>query len=262
MRLPHLELPALAITGGGAWLAAPSGDARQIAEREARDLISSGDVLLCHALFVTSRFGARPVRALYDVLELFAFVRPGEACLPSPLGLARALHINEPQTAEDAARVLHVAAGTLLDGLLKLAPDEKDRARKAASQMVKAGWRWGPSVLAVLGEPERALAPLSGFDSWRGLAEWEDEAPMGRPSQHAIDEDSAQARLQATVVRYGGARQQQREFTSAAMPAFSPRLRAGAPRIALVEAGTGTGKTLGYLAPVPEIGRASCRERV
>jgi hypothetical protein len=33
------------------------------------------------------------------------------------------------------------------------------------------------------------------------------------------------------------------------MPAFSPRIRAGAPRVALVEAGTGTGKTLGYLAP-------------
>jgi hypothetical protein len=60
LRLPHLELPALAITGGGAWLAAPSGVVRQIAEREARDLISGGDVLICHALFVASRFGARP----------------------------------------------------------------------------------------------------------------------------------------------------------------------------------------------------------
>lgn len=249
MRLPHLDLPALAITGGGAWLAVPSGDVRQITEREARDLISGGDVLICHALFVASRFGARSVKALYDVLELFAFVRPGEACLPSPMGLARALHVKEPQTAEDSARVLHQAAGALLDGLLKLSPDEKDRARKAASQMVKAGWRWGSSVLSVLGEPERALSPLSGFDSWRGLAAWEDEPPAGRPSQHAIDEDSVQARLQATVIRYGGARRQQREFTSAAMPAFSPRLRAGAPRIALVEAGTGTGKTLGYLAP-------------
>ena len=62
MRLPHLELPALAITGGGAWLAAPSGDVRQVTEREARDLIAGGDVLVCHALFVASRFGARPVQ--------------------------------------------------------------------------------------------------------------------------------------------------------------------------------------------------------
>ena len=249
MRLPHLELPALAITGGGAWIAAPSGDARQINEREARELIAGGEVLLCHALFVASRLGSRPSGALYDMLELFAFARPGEPCLPSPLGLARALRLPEPQTAEDSARSLHGAAGALLDGLLNLSPDQKDSARKTASAMKKAGWRWGPSVLAVLGEPERAQGPLAGFDSWRGLDAWEDEAPEGPPSQHPIDEEDAQKRLHATVLRYGGARKQQREFTSAAMPAFAPRVRAGAPRIALVEAGTGTGKTLGYLAP-------------
>jgi ATP-dependent DNA helicase DinG len=249
LRLPHLELPALAITGGGAWVAAPGGEARQIQERDARTLITGGDVLLCHTLFVVSRLGGRPARGLYDVLELFAFVRPAETCLPSPLGIARALRCQEPQTPEESARSLHAAARVLLDGLLTLSTEQKDRARKAAAQMAKAGWRWGPSVLSVLGEPEQALGPLSGFDSWRGLAEWEDDAPVGRPSQHAIEEDSAQARLHATVLRFGGARKQQREFTSAAMPAFAPRLRAGAPRIALVEAGTGTGKTLGYLAP-------------
>ena len=249
MRLPHLELPALAITGGGAWIAAPPGEPRQVSEREARELIAGGEVLVCHALFVVARLAARPARALYDVLELFAFVRPAEPCLPSPLGLARALHVREPESAEEAARTLHIAAGILLDSLLKLSPGEKDRARKTAAAMAKAGWRWAPSILSVLGEPERALGPLAGFDAWRGLEEWEDEAPEGRPSQHPISEEDAQVRLHATVLRYGGARKQQREFTSAAMPAFAPRVRAGAPRIALVEAGTGTGKTLGYLAP-------------
>jgi ATP-dependent DNA helicase DinG len=249
LRLPHLELPALAITGGGAWIAKPSGEVRQVQDREARALIAGGELLVCHALFVASRLGARPARALHDVLELFAFVHPAEACLPSPLGLARALCFKEPQTPAEAALALHAAAGALLDGLLRLSPEEKNRARKAAVQMMKAGWRWGPSMLAVLGEPERALGPLAGFDSWRDLAQWEDEAPVGRPSQHAIEEEGAQARLHAAVLLYGGARKQQHQFTSAAMPAFAPRMRVGAPRIALVEAGTGTGKTLGYLAP-------------
>ena len=44
-------------------------------------------------------------------------------------------------------------------------------------------------------------------------------------------------------------RRQQQEFTDAATYAFGPREQAGAPTVALVEAGTGTGKTLGYLAP-------------
>ena len=42
---------------------------------------------------------------------------------------------------------------------------------------------------------------------------------------------------------------EQAAYSDAATYAFGPREEAGAPRIALVEAGTGTGKTLGYLAP-------------
>jgi ATP-dependent DNA helicase DinG len=249
LRLPHLNLPALSITGGGPWLAEATGLVRQASEKEARDLIAAGNVLLCHALFMASRLGARPARPLFDVLELFAFVRPAEPCLPSPLGLARALRLGEPEVGADCARMLHEAARVLLDSLVRLAPVEKERARKTAAQMAKAGWRWGPSVLSVLGEPERVLSPVAGFDSWRDLDAWEEQPPVGPPGQHTIDENDALARLNSTVLRHGGARRQQRDFTSASMPAFAPRKRAGAPQIALVEAGTGTGKTLGYLAP-------------
>jgi ATP-dependent DNA helicase DinG len=246
LRLPHLELPALAITGGGPWLAEATGATRQVSEREAQDLIATGDVLLCHALFMASRLTARPTRALFDVLELFAFVRPAEPCLPSALGLARALRLREPEAGADSARTLHEATSVLLDALLHLPSGERERAQRTAAKMAKIGWRWGSSVLAVLGEPEH---PLAGLDAWRELTPWEDAAPPSPPGQHSIDEHDALARLQSTVLRYGGARKQQQDFTAAAMPAFAPRARAGAPRIALVEAGTGTGKTLGYLAP-------------
>jgi len=77
-------LPALALIGSGAVLAAAAGETRNIGPQEARNLVASGDVLVCHAMFVGARLGARPLKALFDVLELFAFVRPGEPCLPSP----------------------------------------------------------------------------------------------------------------------------------------------------------------------------------
>ena len=249
MRFPHLELPALAIGGSGAALAMPSAESRSLSAAEARNILAGGEVLVCHAVYVAARLNARPSRALFDVLELFSFVRPNQPCLPSPLGLARALRLEEPKTAEDCARSLHRASALLLDGLLRLSPDEKERARKTAASMAKAGWRWGPSILAILGEPERMAGPLAGLDAWRGLREWEDSAPPARPGQQLIDEEEAQARLHALVRGVGGVRRQQREFTAAAMNAFAPRERSGAPRIALVEAGTGTGKTLGYLAP-------------
>jgi ATP-dependent DNA helicase DinG len=47
----------------------------------------------------------------------------------------------------------------------------------------------------------------------------------------------------------GEPRPEQAAYSVAASYAFGPRDDGGAPRIALVEAGTGTGKTLGYLAP-------------
>ena len=55
-----------------------------------------GDVLVAHALFVAGRLKAAPGRPLFDVLELFAFVRPAQPCVPSPLGLARALGLPAP----------------------------------------------------------------------------------------------------------------------------------------------------------------------
>ena len=249
MRLPHLDLPALSLTGGGAVLARPSGETRAVLIPEARTLIAGGDVLICHAAFTAQRLNARLVKPLFDLLELFAFVKPNTPCLPSALGLARALHLDEPHAPEDAARVLHKCASVLLDALTQWESDDKERARKTAAFMAKAGWRWGAAVLVVLGEPERMVSPLAGIDAWRGLGEWEDEPPPARPSSHGIDSEEAKDRLTQLIGHAGAMRPLQQDFTAAAAQAFAPRLRAGSPRIALVEAGTGTGKTLGYLAP-------------
>src|SRR5690606_31434376 len=41
----------------------------------------------------------------------------------------------------------------------------------------------------------------------------------------------------------------QGQFAAEAARAFSPRDKAGAPNVVLAEAGTGIGKTLGYVAP-------------
>ncbi len=45
------------------------------------------------------------------------------------------------------------------------------------------------------------------------------------------------------------ARPEQADYAAAAAAAFAPRERPDAPRAVLAEAGTGVGKTLGYIAP-------------
>ncbi len=89
-------------------------------------------------------------------------------------------------------------------------------------------------------------SPIAGLEAWRGLPQWEDEALPGTPGSAPVSTDEARARLATLVER---PRPEQEAYSDAASYAFGPREESGAPKIALVEAGTGTGKTLGYLAP-------------
>ena len=91
---------------------------------------------------------------------------------------------------------------------------------------------------------------MAALETWRRLPEWEDEPAPGPQGQEPVPTAEAQARLIALVGATGSLRRQQQDFTAAAAGAFAPRARAGSPNIVLAEAGTGTGKTLGYLAPV------------
>lgn len=245
-----LPAPALALTGGGLAVAEPSGGSRTISADEAARLLHDGNAVVCHASWLTRRLGARPKAAPYDVLELFAFVHPARVCLPSPAGLARALDLPAPQDAQEAATVVANATESLLHALSRLPAAEQESARNLAMVMLRWGWRWSPTVLAVIGEPARQVSPLAALEVWRWLPEWEDSPPSVPQGQEPVSGAEAQARLIALIGSRGSLRRQQQDFAAAAADAFSPRARAGSPNIVLAEAGTGTGKTLGYLAPV------------
>src|SRR5262249_31996674 len=131
------------------------------------------------------------------------------------------------------------------------AVDARARARLSplAANLVAAGWRWAPEVAAALGATEVPKSPIAGFEVWRELQHWEDEPDPGKPGSELVGEQESEARLAASIGPSGEERAEQVAYLGAALYAFTPRERVGAPRIALVEAGTGVGKTLGYLAP-------------
>ncbi|MGA9795110.1 MAG: ATP-dependent DNA helicase [Rhizomicrobium sp.] len=244
-----LNLPSLIPAAGGAVIALPDGTVRRAGLDEARALFRSGEVLVAHAAFVAGRLKSAPAKPLFDVLELFAYVRPAQPFVPSAIGLARVLGLEFPHTPEACAHALRDAADALLEELT--ARNEKERApmRPLATTLARAGWRWGPLVLAALGEAEGKLSPIAGLDVWRGVRQWEDEAPPPKPGSLPVAASEAQMRLSELVRHAGEARSEQSQYASEATYAFGPRERAGAPKIALIEAGTGIGKTLGYLAP-------------
>ena len=247
--------PALAVTPGPRAATADGEGARALTPAAARALFQRGPVLVAHAGLSAKRLGlAAPARSagLFDVLELFAFVRPARFCAPSAVGLARALGRPEPRGPVEQAGALHEAAAALLDELAAEPWPTREEALATAETLARAGWPWGEPVVAAL-----RSAPLgrerrgSGLDAWARLPEWEDSAPPGEPGSKPVTPQAARERLGDLLARAGldEARPAQAEFAAETAFAFAPREREGEPRMMLAEAGTGVGKTLGYLAP-------------
>lgn len=245
------DILALIPARGGALLCDASGACRHTGIEGARKLFRAGDVLVAHTAFVSGRLRTPPSLPLFDAMELFAFVRPAQPCVPSALGLARALGLEWPKSPDDSARTLRAAAGQLLDELRALHEKARLELLPLVGTMARSGWRWADLVReAIRVQSDRAASsPVAGLDTWRTLKPWEDAPSPGKPSAHTVSETEAHARLKSVIGEHGEARPEQAAYVDAALYAFSPRERVGAPRVALVEAGTGTGKTLGYLAP-------------
>jgi ATP-dependent DNA helicase DinG len=222
-----------------------NGGAERIGLQAARALFESGDVLVAHAGFVAGRLGTRADGMRFDVLELFAFVRPGMPLVPSALGLTRALGLAMPHTPEESAAALHAIAAALLNEVAGWPDDVREGLAPLVGTLDRAGWRWAPLLKQSVGEAPHG-SPIAGLEAWRSLPQWEDEAPVSQPGSLPVEPAEARARLSKMV---GVMRPEQAAYSDAATYAFGPREQPGSPRIALVEAGTGTGKTLGYLAP-------------
>jgi len=221
------------------WLSA-DGELETLGRDEAGRRAERERPLLCHAAAAAARLGIERFPA-HDILDLYAFVRPARFCLPTPAGVAAALDLDVPGNDEDKAVALQQAAALLLREAAGL-----DRhAAATAALMAKAGWAWGPALVAAIKEePARG-----GLDVWNRLPEWLELAPPPPSDQQRVAPEEARERLRRLLDSDAEPRPAQSDYAAAAAQAFAPRDHEGAPNLVLAEAGTGTGKTLGYIAP-------------
>src|SRR5215467_1168113 len=223
----------------------PDGEIEAMALADARGRVEHETPMVCHARALARRLDVAAVAAL-DLLELFAFVHPARFCVPTPRGLAEALGLPPPGNMPEACVSLVTAARALLE---QLAEEIDPEARAIAKVMDRGGWLWGPAVLAALPSSEPGtLRRAAGLRVWTRLQEWSEAAPAPPAGDEAVMPEEARSRLALLLGAEAEPRAQQADYAAAIVPAFAPREEPNRPQTVLAEAGTGVGKTLGYIA--------------
>jgi len=249
--LPRVNLPALHASHGGTWLRAADGSTNAIAKGEAIMAAADTPVLLINAPLVAARLGYPDLSGL-DLLEAFAFVHPARFCVPTPRGLAEALCLPVPAGDDAVPALLQQAAGALIAAVSDPEWFEREGAWSALQSLERLRWPWAQVLKPHVARPTTAERWL-----FAALPEWE-EAPE-RPAPRQVD--LAPADVLAELARLTGSSAEQREgqraYAQDAARIFAPRTERGVPHLALAQAGTGIGKTLGYLAPASLWAKAS-----
>lgn len=238
-----LPYPALHATHGGIWMAAPGGLTSAIGRGEAIGRTTDTPTVMLNAPLIAARLGLSELSGL-DLLELFAFVHPARFCVPTPAGLARALGLEPPADESAAAAFLLRAAQTLLARLSTPEWREREGAWTAAQALFRLRWPWAPVVSERIRQPERAERWL-----FSRLSEWEESSSRPPPRTVMLDEEQVAQDLAALTGDGAEPREGQRRYAQATARSFAPRQFENQPNMLLAEAGTGIGKTLGYLAP-------------
>ncbi|MBC8036188.1 MAG: ATP-dependent DNA helicase [Rhizobiales bacterium] len=250
------ELPAAVLRGVSLY----TGAGERLTAEEGLARLASAPHLVCHAAFLIERLGnsspvprgtvraAREQKHL-DLAELFAFVCPARFATPTPQGFARSLAL-EPAASD--VETLHLVAQDLLGRLANRHYPHVRETAETATFLAGANWPWARAAIEALMQADPKLDAGSfatGLNVWDRIEEWEDDGgrPPGR--QEAISPADALAFLDEILGPGAELRPAQMDYAAAATHAFAPRQTRQENNILLAEAGTGLGKTLGYLSP-------------
>jgi ATP-dependent DNA helicase DinG len=245
-----VALPALHASHGGTWLRA-EGSTNAIAKGEAIMAAADTPALIINAPLVAARLGYPDLSGL-DLLEAFAFVHPARFCVPTPRGLAEALALPVPDSDGDVPEFLQRAAGALIAAVSDPEWFERAGAWSALQSLERLRWPWAQVLKADITSPKTAERWL-----FAALPEWEEAAERPAPRQVTLLPDDVLDELARLTGSEAEQREGQRAYAKDAARIFEPRAAKGVPHLALAQAGTGIGKTLGYLAPASLWARAT-----
>jgi ATP-dependent DNA helicase DinG len=241
--MPAIPLPALHASHAGTWLKDGNRETRGCSKGEAINAAADTPVLMLNAPLVATRLGYPDLSGL-DLLELYAFVHPARFCVPTPKGLAHALALEEPKDDAAVPELLQRAAGKLLE--ICESPDwaEREGAWSVLQSLARLRWPWAGVLAPHVAKPDKAEKWL-----FSRLPEWEEAPERPQPAQVVLGEAEVAEQLARLTGEGAERREGQRAYAQDVAKVFSPRDKRALPHVLLAQAGTGIGKTLGYLAP-------------
>jgi ATP-dependent DNA helicase DinG len=254
---PQNETAPVAVLDG---IALKLGPNKRVEAAEALTHLIREPHLLCHSAFVIERLGfaAEAPRTVIrqareqkhvDVAELFAFVCPARFATPTPKGIARALGLDVEM---EETELLRAIADDLIARLTSPNYPLLRETAENATFLARANWPWARAVMTALMKANPRLDVgtfVTGLNVWDRIDEWEDDG--GRPpgSHLGISPDEAKDFLAKVLGADAETRIEQKDYAATTTHAFQPRDEETSNHILLAEAGTGLGKTLGYLSP-------------
>ena len=195
------DQPALVAAHGRATWLSVDGELSDHDAAGVAALLGDAAPFVCHMPATARRLGVAPFLS-FDLLELFAFVRPAAFCIPTPRGLAEALSLAAPETREDDASTLMAAAEALLrEAAVAPSSGQSSSARERGAglieMMARAGWAWGEALAHAFSThdpnmPVEGQGKKSGGSPlavWSDLPEWQEQAPEPPTDQFGVSAD-------------------------------------------------------------------------
>lgn len=225
--------------------------------KEVYSYVKDVPIVVCNKVLILDKLEKRRFSKVFDILELFAFVKPAEPIIPAIQHIAEFLNLScdfENNITEEVKTYYNVIK-KLLDDISTISGTERYHVISLLITMVRnSRWEWGIDILQRLGVDinKIGLVAPKGYAVWERLPEWEETVPTSISGTQQIDENDVLESLKEFISKTKNAenRTEQIEYAKSVSKIFNPREEKGFPNTVLAQAGTGIGKTLGYLSPV------------
>ena len=224
----------------------PDGEIKELNSANAEQFVEA-PVIQCYTRVTAAALNlSTPIRG-YDVLELFAFVRPAEFCLPTISGLAAATSNKLPKNIHEDSEALIDIIKSLLN---ELSTQTSPQLKKTAALLDSVHWSWGASVMRALNiNTEPQMSEITALHAWHALKLFPETIKPRVSNEEPILENESIIRLASMLSDESEERPSQTEYAVAITNVFSHQEYPDQPNLLVAEAGTGIGKTLAYLAP-------------